>query len=69
MAKSAKQKEMILAHMKLGYPLTVAEALNRYGIYALSQRCGELRRDGYQIVSQMIEVKEGCRVAQYRLEK
>lgn len=69
MAKAAKQKTMILAHLRLGYPLTVAEALTQYGIYALSQRVGELKRDGYPITSSLIEVKEGCRVAQYRLER
>lgn len=57
---------MILAHLRVA-PLTVAEALNRYGIYALSQRVGELKRDGFHIASKMIEVREGVRVAQYSL--
>lgn len=66
--RAPKQKQMILAHLKLGYPLTVGEALNKYGIYALSQRIGELKRDGHSITSELVEVKEGCRVAHYKLE-
>lgn len=69
MAKAAKQKEMILAHLRVGLSLTVAEALTKYGIYALSQRVGELKRQGHPITSSLIEVKEGCRVAEYRLER
>lgn len=62
------QKELILEHLRCGYSLTVAEALSQYGIYALSQRVGELKREGYPISSELVEVKEGCRVAQYRLQ-
>lgn len=45
--------------------LTVAEALNKYGIYALSQRVGELKRLGWPISSKMIETTTGKHVAMY----
>lgn len=67
MSKPARQKSMILAHLRVA-PLTTGEALMKYGIYALSQRCGELRRAGYPIKSTLIEVREGTRVAEYRME-
>ena len=50
-----------------GRTLTVAEALTQLGIYALSQRVGELKRQGVPIESDMIETPGGARVARYRL--
>lgn len=37
--------------------LTVGEALNRYNIYALSQRVGELKKMGWPIVSERVPGK------------
>jgi len=51
-----------------GKRYTVAEALQKLGIYALSQRCGELRRYGWPIRRQM--VRRGRKwVAEYRIER
>lgn len=50
-----------------GRTLTVAEALTQLGIYALSQRVGELRRQGVPIQAEMVETPGGARVARYRL--
>lgn len=66
-ARPVSQKDLILEHLRSGRSLTVAQALTQFGIYALSQRVGELKRAGYPITSELIEVKDGCRVAQYRL--
>lgn len=49
-----------------GERLTVLDAVMRYGIYALSQRCGELRVDGYPVESEMITTATGKRIARYR---
>ncbi len=59
------QAETLLNAFKAGEQLTVAEALTRYGIYALSQRCGELMREGYPVKSEMVKVPSGKRVARY----
>lgn len=59
------QCEILKQHFDSGRRLTVAEALSEYGIYALSQRCGELRRDGYPLASEMVETPTGKRIAQY----
>jgi len=63
------QCEILLAAMRRGEKLTVATALEKYGVYALSQRMGELRRKhGIDVKSEIIEVGEGKRVAQYWIE-
>lgn len=59
------QHQTLLAAFKRGETLTVAESLSRYGIYALSQRCGELVDDGHPIKSQTIKTPTGKRVSQY----
>lgn len=46
--------ELLMA-MKRGVRLTVAKALNEYGVYALSQRCGNLRDEyGWPIKSRFV---------------
>ena len=47
--------------------MTVAEALSQYGIYALSQRVGELKREGFEIIAETVELPSGKHVASYRL--
>lgn len=63
----SNQERVILAHLRGGRPLTVGDALTKYGIYALSQRIGDLKREGYPITSEMVKLPNGKRVAQYRL--
>lgn len=59
------QLDALRKHFDAGGTLTVAEALTAFGIYALSQRCGELRGEGYPLASRMIETASGKRVAEY----
>ena len=61
------QCEQLLEAMKRGESLTVADALSRYGVYALSQRCGELIKQGHPIRVEMITVSSGKRVAKYSI--
>lgn len=61
------QKLVILRYLAQGNTLTVAEALTKFGCYALSQRVGDIRREGWPVVSEMVEVKSGKRVARYSL--
>ncbi len=60
------QKEAILAGLTRGERLTPLNALIRYHTMALSQRIGELKRDGHPIQSRMVTVGEK-RVAEYYL--
>lgn len=60
--------ELLMA-MQAGVRLTVKLALERHGVYALSQRIGELKREyGWPIQSRTISVGPRTRVAEYWLE-
>lgn len=65
MSQSAK----ILEHLQAGNSLTVKEALDKFQCYALSQRIGELKKQGHAIVSKMVKTDGGARVARYSLTK
>lgn len=59
---------ILLRAFKRGERLTMRDALLQYGIGALSQRCGDLRRNGWPICTEMVEVKPGTRAACYWME-
>jgi helix-turn-helix protein len=59
------QIETLKAAFDRGESLTVAEALTRFGIYALSQRVGQLDRSGYPVEHEMVTLPSGKRVARY----
>ncbi len=63
------QKTEILRYLAGGGTLTVLEAIEKFGCYALSQRCGELRKERWPVVSEMIDTPSGKRVARYSLPK
>lgn len=49
-----------------GEHLTVLSAIQSYGVYALSQRCGELdRKWGYPVDSRTIKTPSGKHVSEY----
>ena len=59
------QLSVLRAAFDRGEELTVAEALAKYGIYALSQRCQRLLKDGYPLDKGMITLAGGKRVCRY----
>ena len=59
------QVEILADAFDRGEALTVAVALSRYGIYALSQRCGELWRIGYPVESRTVKLSNGKHVSEY----
>lgn len=59
----------LLRAFQRGEKLTVAEALSRYGVYALSQRVGELKKSGWPIRSEPFTTPGGARVARYWMDK
>jgi len=66
---SGPQHKAILDHLRAGKTLTVLEAIQLFGCYALSQRIGELIRDyHWPIKSEMIITQTGKRVAKYSLQ-
>lgn len=60
------QAYTLLMAMQRGERLTVARALSQYGVYALSQRVGELKRAGWPIKAEMVTLGK-ARVAEYSL--
>ena len=60
------QLEILADALDRGERLTVAEALSRYGVYALSQRMGDLARKwGYPVESRTVETASGKHVSEY----
>jgi hypothetical protein len=59
------QQATLLAALQRGERLTVGVALQQYGVYALSQRMGDLRRMNWPVQSQMVTVGSGKRIAEY----
>lgn len=62
--KSANQK--LRKWVLSGKPITPLQALERFGIFRLSARILELRNEGWNIDTKMIE-KNGKKFAQYKL--
>lgn len=66
------QKTRVLQWLQEGKTLTRLQALTELGIFELSARLIELKRDGHKIKSESITVQnrwgEKCRVAQYWMD-
>lgn len=61
------QADAILAYLKSGNGITPIDALNLCGCFRLSARIADLRKKGYDIVSEKIKVDGGKYVARYHL--
>jgi hypothetical protein len=60
------QTQMVLDALRRG-PLTPLEALERFGVFRLAARVGELREQGHAIAVERHKLPNGKRVAKYRL--
>ena len=47
--------------------LTPLEAVEACGIFSLSQRCGEFRREGHTVIDEWVKLPSGSRVKKYRI--
>lgn len=62
------QKLAVLEHLKAGRSIIQDEAREQFGIMRLASRIDELRREGWNVETEMIPVGEGgARVARYSL--
>lgn len=61
------QHEQIYEYLTQGHALTALDALQKFGCMALSQRIGNLKRDGVPIESETIKLPNGKRVSRYKL--
>lgn len=68
---SKTQNEVVLDWLKGKHDLTPLDAYSRWGIQRLGARIYDLKDQGHEIQSTMIEVRnrfgDKCRVAQYTL--
>ena len=62
------QRGTLLRALQRGERLTPAEAFSRYGCMSLSQRMGELRRNGWPIKSESVQVGPRTYVSRYWME-
>ena len=65
------QNEKILAYMKEFGGITQLEALRDLGVMRLASRISDLRKCGYNIVSEVVAVNnrygEACRIKRYKM--
>ncbi len=61
------QREQILAALRRGESISPMDALRRFRCFRLAARIADLRRDGWQISSEL--VVEPQRFARYKLEE
>jgi|TARA_R100000278_G_scaffold121196_2_gene104574 hypothetical protein len=66
---TTSQNREILAHLKSGQTITAFEALKFFGSLRLAARIKDLRDSGYQIHTEMVDVGNDKRVAEYTLIK
>lgn len=64
----ASQTARILKALKGGKKLTPLDALNDFGCFRLGARCYDLRKQGYDIKTEIVKTKSGKHVACYSLE-
>jgi len=60
------QTANILHYLQSGHSITPLEALDKFGCFRLGARCWDLRKAGYAIKSEMVEIN-GKHVARYSL--
>lgn len=67
------QCERVLAHMEQHGFITQYEAMNDLGVMRLASRISELRKQGYPIIGERVNVKnrfgETCNVCKYSIAK
>lgn len=53
------KKQQILSHLKRGWWITPAQAVEKYNCYSLSQRIGDLIEEGHDIHRGRMKTKDG----------
>jgi hypothetical protein len=63
------QKALIKGWLLNGYSLTQLEALNQFGCFRLAARIADIRDEGFHIVTDMVTLENGKRVARYFVKR
>lgn len=66
--KIKTQRQQILSHLINGKSLTPIDALNLFGCFRLSARIFEIRGQGFEVETSIVE-KKGSKIAEYSLKK
>lgn len=61
------QTQNILEYMKSGHAITPIEALNKFGCLRLGARIFDIKRLGYDVITEIKQVGEHKHVAEYQL--
>lgn len=61
------QKAKVLKFLLGGNKITPMHALTHYGVFRLAAIICELRKDGYEIDTNMVETGNGSKYAAYKL--
>lgn len=68
-AQAQSQTVLILNALQKGRKLTPLDALHDFGCFRLCARIWDIKRMGYEVNKQMINVANNRRVAQYSIAK
>jgi hypothetical protein len=67
--KTDSQNALIKGWLLNGYSLTQLEALNQFGCFRLAARIADIRDQGFYIVTDMVTLENGKRVARYFVKR
>jgi hypothetical protein len=59
------QNALIKGWLLNGHSLTQLEALNQFGCFRLAARISDIRDEGFHIITDMVTLENGKRVARY----
>jgi hypothetical protein len=69
MKATESQNALIKGWLLNGYSITQLEALNQFGCFRLAARIADLRDQSLNVVTDMVTLENGKRVARYFLKK
>jgi len=69
MKASDSQNSLIKDWLLNGYSITQLEALTQFGCFRLAARIADLRDESFNIVTDMVTLENGKRVARYFIKK
>jgi len=69
MVATDSQNALIKGWLLNGYTITQLEALNQFGCFRLAARIADLRDKGLNVVTDMVTLENGKRVARYFVKK
>jgi len=69
MVATDSQNALIKGWLLNGYTITQLEALNQFGCFRLAARIADLKDKGLNVVTDMVTLENGKRVARYFVKK